>query len=338
MSGQRQPLISVVIPVFNGAAFLAEAIASVLGQSYERFELVIVDNCSDDGTAAIAAEAAQRDGRVRVVTNTRHLPMMANWNAAMAQVSAEAQYVKVLHTDDLLFPECLERMVAVAEAHPEVVVVGAYRLFDGKVDLDGLPFPDTLVPGRAVVRASLRQEIHVFGSPSSTLLRAAAVRAQPAFYNEANIHADTEACYRLLLQGDWGQVHQVLTYTRRHLKQNSTRTRRLDTHRAASLGDLLRYGPQVFDSAEQRAELQRQLDNYYRFLAGARLAGRREVLDYHREALAGLGHPISLRRLVLAVAALLAERALDPRRFTQARRWSQRRAAARRTGLEGHSV
>lgn len=329
MSAANDPLVSVVIPVYNGAAFLAEAVASALNQSYTQLELVIVDNCSDDGTGAIAAEAARRDGRVRVVTNAQHLPMVANWNVAMRQAAPAARYVKVLHCDDLLMPECLARMVAVAEANPSAVIVGAYRLCDGTVDLDGLPYPASLVPGRTVARAALRQEIHVFGSPSSTMLRAEAVRAEPAFYNEANLHADTEACYGLLLRGDWGQVHQVLTYTRRHKAQNSTRTRRIDSHRAARLHGLIHYGAHYFTNDEQQAELERQRDEYYRFLAGARLARDGELLAYHREALAELGVRVSRTRLALATAALVAEKVLDPRRFTQRRRRARKRLAGR---------
>lgn len=327
MSAAEAPFVSVVIPVYNGAAYLAEAIASVLAQDYAPLELVIVDNRSTDGTAAIAAEAARRDGRVRVVTNGQHLPMMANWNTALRQIAPEARYVKVLHTDDLLLPGCLRQMVDAAEAHPSASIVGAYRLRGSKVDLDGVPYPTTLVPGRSVAHAAMRQEIHIFGSPSSLLLRADAVRAEPAFYNEDNPHGDTEACYRLLLRGDWAQVHQVLTYTRHHPLQHSTYTRRIDSHRASRLHDLLRYGPQLLAPDEQRLEVAWHLEEYYRFLAEAILARNSEALAYHHAALARLGHPLQRGRLAWTVAALVAEKALNLRRFTQPRRRARRRIA-----------
>lgn len=327
MSTAELPLVSVVIPVYNGATYLAEAIGSALSQGYANFELVVVDNCSNDGSDGIALTAAGRDRRARVVQNERHLPMMANWNHAMRQIAPAARYVKVLHSDDLLLPECLERMVALAEAHPGVAIVGAYRLCDGEVNLDGLPFPANVVPGRVVGRASLLQQIHVFGSPSSTLLRAEVVRATPDFYNEANPHADTEACYRLLINSDWGQVHQVLTYTRRHPLQNTTRSRGLDSHRAACLHDLLRYGPHFLTSEEQQAELRRQLDDYYRFLARVVIGRRRkpELWRLHASTLASLGFPLRRRRLVGAVAALIIERVIDGRRITG--RYGARRRA-----------
>ena len=57
----------------------------------------------------------------------------------MTEISPDADYVKVVHADDLLFPECLERMVALADRHPNIGLVGAYRLNGTEVDLDALP-------------------------------------------------------------------------------------------------------------------------------------------------------------------------------------------------------
>ena len=67
------PLVSVVTPVYNGAAFVSECIESVLAQTYENWEYVIVDNCSTDGTAEIAAGYASSDPRIRLVANDRFL-------------------------------------------------------------------------------------------------------------------------------------------------------------------------------------------------------------------------------------------------------------------------
>ena len=97
------------------------------------------------------------------------------------ELSAHSQYCKVLHADDWLFPDCLTRMVEVANAHPSVGIVGAYRLCGDHVDLDGLPYPSTVVPGREICRSFLRLTsglggVWVFGSPSSLLIRSDLIR------------------------------------------------------------------------------------------------------------------------------------------------------------------
>jgi glycosyltransferase involved in cell wall biosynthesis len=64
-----KPFVSVVTPVYNGADFLAECIDSVLSQTYDNFEYLIVNNCSTDGTLAIALDYAKKDPRIRVHSN-----------------------------------------------------------------------------------------------------------------------------------------------------------------------------------------------------------------------------------------------------------------------------
>ena len=86
-------------------------------------------------------------------------------------MSPESRYCKVVQADDWIFPECLERMVAVAEAHPSVSIVSAYRLEETDVTLDGLPYPSTVVSGREICRRTLLGELYVFGTPTSLLIR-----------------------------------------------------------------------------------------------------------------------------------------------------------------------
>ena len=128
-----EPLVSVVTPVYNGAAYLAECIESVLRQTHGRFEHVISDNRSTDDSLAIARRYAAEDPRIRVVAHDEHLSHhLASWNRSMRLISDEAAYVKVVHADDWLFDACIERMVALAESHPSVGLVSAYRLDEDK--------------------------------------------------------------------------------------------------------------------------------------------------------------------------------------------------------------
>ena len=213
-----QPLVSVVTPVYNGAEYLVECIDSVVNQTYANWEYVIVDNCSTDDTLAIARRYEARDARIRVVAADVFVGQIENQNRAVREISPESKYTKVLHADDWLFPECLERMADLAENNPTVGVVSAYRLEETRVTLDGLPPSITVLPGREIARSTLLASPYpfLFGSPSSVLIRSDLIRARDPFYNEANPwNEDTEACLESFKVSDFGFVHQVLTFTRR---------------------------------------------------------------------------------------------------------------------------
>ena len=308
------PLVSVVTPVYNGAAYLAECIESVLRQTYRSFEYVISDNRSTDESLAIAQSYAERDERLRVTAHDEHLGLhLASWNRSMREISPDAKYVKVVHADDWLFDTCLERMVALAEEHPNVGLVSAYRLDEDAVSLDGLPKDVSVLPGRAVARSVLLGGPYpeLFGSPTSTLLRADLVRKRERFYFEGNIHADTEACVDVLAESDFGFVHEVLTYTRRHNEAVTAFTRRVGTYVPAYLDVFQRWGPTFLSEDEYDRKL------VVRLLAYGGLLGRRvrswrsrEFRDYHRARLRVLlgrtsGHQL-VRGLGLQVRRSLA--------------------------------
>jgi glycosyltransferase involved in cell wall biosynthesis len=301
VSQQPEPLVSVVTPVYNGAKYLAECIESVLHQTYEKFEYVISDNASTDETLAIARTYAERDPRVRVVPHDLHLAhLIANWNRSMREIAPEAKYVKVVHADDWLFDECLARMVDVAERHPSVGLVSGYRLDEDRVNLDGLPPSTIVLPGRDVARSFLLTGPlpFMFGSPTSVLIRADLVRKREQFYNEGNLHSDSEACLDVLSESDFGFVHQVLTYTRRHNEAMTTSTQRLGTFLPADLGVFQRVGPIFLSRDEYDRKLAVRLVEYGAFLATKpRSWRRREFRDYHRERLRELFGRTSGRQL-----------------------------------------
>ena len=133
------PFVSVVTPVYNTGAYLAEAVRSVLGQTRGDFELIIIDNHSTDDSPAIAARFAEEDRRVRVVKPPRFLEQDENYNFAVEQISAHSSYCKMVQADDWLFPRCLEEQVAVALQDPQIGIVGSYRLVGTLPDGFGLP-------------------------------------------------------------------------------------------------------------------------------------------------------------------------------------------------------
>lgn len=291
------PLVTVITPVYNTEAYLPECIESVLAQTHENWEYVIVDNRSTDRSREIAEEYAKRDERVRVRAHDAHLDMLPNWNRALREVSGESEYCKVLHADDWLYPECLERMVDVGERHPSAGVIGAYRLEEDRVNLDGLPYWVELAPGRDVGRYSLMGGRYLFGSPTALLLRSSLVRAREKFYSEVNLHADTEVCYELLCETDFGFVHQVLTFTRRHNEAATTFANRMKTHVPGKLTVLLKYGAYYLDDDEFDQLLWKLTRHYSRsLLKGAlqlRIVRDSAYREYHRTMIRHLSEQLA---------------------------------------------
>src|SRR4051794_14286223 len=110
--------VSVVTPYFNAAATLEECVRSVLTQSFDDFEYLLVNNCSTDDSQKMAQRFAAVDRRVRLVDNNTFLGQVDNYNAALARISPLSEYCKVVQADDWIFKRCLEEMVALADRDP----------------------------------------------------------------------------------------------------------------------------------------------------------------------------------------------------------------------------
>lgn len=279
------PLVSVVTPVYNGAEYLEECIESVVAQTYPHWEYTVVDNASTDATPEIVERFASRDSRIRHLRFDELVPANVNHNRAFEAISAESEFCKVVQADDWLYHECLERMVGVAARSDEVSLVGAYRLWDREVDLVGLPYTQEVVSGRDVLRQSLLGGPYVTGAPTALLYRARLVRERTPFYEEDLAHADTEAAYWMLTRGDFGYVHQVLTFARRQAGAWMQWADVVSTFVPENLRFLLRYGPEALTEEEFRDRLRLELRRYAWFHVRqvpkpSRLSG--EFIEVHR--------------------------------------------------------
>jgi glycosyltransferase involved in cell wall biosynthesis len=134
------PLVSVGMPVFNCEAFLRQAIDSMLAQSHANLELIISDNASTDGSAAIIAEYASRDPRVRCFLQSRNTG--SAWNHNFVAACARGKYLKWASANDYCDAAMLAACVEVLESEPRAVlcygttclvdeVTGAKQSFDG---------------------------------------------------------------------------------------------------------------------------------------------------------------------------------------------------------------
>lgn len=125
-----KPLVSVILPVFNGEQFLATAIDSVLGQSFENWELIIIDDGSKDSSPFICDSYQNRDERIRVFHQEN-----GGVNAARAKGvdNASGEYLTFLDADDSLYPDALDYMISQFSEGVDLVAFGSK---DGKVTRD----------------------------------------------------------------------------------------------------------------------------------------------------------------------------------------------------------
>ena len=119
------PRVSWLIPVYNGEAFLAEALESVLTQDFTDFEVVVVDDGSTDGTAGILADHAARDPRIKVIAQPNG-GIVSALNTGLARCRGE--FVARMDADDVALPHRLSFQVAWLDAHPGCVLVGGYAV------------------------------------------------------------------------------------------------------------------------------------------------------------------------------------------------------------------
>jgi glycosyltransferase involved in cell wall biosynthesis len=310
------PRVSVVTPFHNTAPYLAECITSVLAQSHADFEYILVDNHSSDGGGEIAARHAARDRRLRVVRPPAFLDQVPNYNFALRQIARDTRYCKIVQADDTIFPRCLTELVALAEAHPSIGVVSAYRMFGAEVQPTGLAHTRTFLTGRAACRVVLKDEIYLFGSPTTVMFRADLVRGRDPFYAEGRLFEDAEVCFDLLADHDFGFVHQVLSFTRTDNDSLWRGMRAYNGWLLARRNQLAQYGRR-FLAPDEFDELWRRRERHYRsFLAQAWLERRDDGFwAFHRKGLATVGDTIDRKALLRDVARVAARTALSPSRL-----------------------
>ena len=284
------PLVSIATPVYNCEKYVKECIDSILNQTYQNWEYVIVDNCSTDRSLEIIRECAGDDPRIRIIVNDVLLKPLPNHNSMLRKISDKSRYCKIVHSDDWLFPECIEKMVSLAEQYPNVGIVGSYRLVGEKVKSVGLPYTRSVIPGAEMARMNLLDGPYTFGSPTALLLRSDLIRARHPFYNESHPSADTEVCYDLLQNCDFGFVHQVLPFERVHPESISSGNLQLNTDIANLLVLFKKYGPIFLTEEEYSRIFSKKLREYYRFL-GSRIINLndKKFWKFHSEALARIG-------------------------------------------------
>lgn len=117
------PKVSVIMSVYNGKSYLPEAIESILHQTFDDFEFIIVDDGSTDGSSGIPDSYSKKDSRIKIIRNNRNIGLTRSLNNALRTASGE--YIARMDADDISSRDRLEKQVAFLDGNPEFVIVGS---------------------------------------------------------------------------------------------------------------------------------------------------------------------------------------------------------------------
>jgi glycosyltransferase involved in cell wall biosynthesis len=269
------PLVSVLLAAHDDAAFLGEAIDSVLGQSLRDLELIVVDDASTDETPALLD--AIPDERLRVVRNEEQSGLAASLNRALDL--AGGQYVARLDADDVALPERLERQVERLRAEPRCAVVGT-AIVD--LDGDGRPSVTHVLPGGAT---QLRWHA-LFSSPffhptvlvDREVLDVHGLRYDPEYLESE----DYDLWTRLFAFADGANLKVPLVLKRVHAGQASRSRSDLQEsfQRRVALREIARVAPEVDAEAAWRVGARKPGGSRRAFVALLRAFERRYGGDW----------------------------------------------------------
>lgn len=173
MQAGNKPFLSILMTSYNREKYIGEAIQSVLNSSYQQWELIIVDDKSNDQTVEIAQAFSLQDNRIKVYVNERNLGDYPNRNHSASY--AKGKYLKYLDADDIIYPHSLEIMVEAMENFPEA----GFGLSYNNIDPDQ-PFPFMLRSEEAVRFHFFKKNIFYIG-PSASIIRKSAFEELSGF-------------------------------------------------------------------------------------------------------------------------------------------------------------
>lgn len=246
----KVPLVSICLPVYNGARYLEVAIESALKQTVDDIELVIGDDGSLDGSLQIIQKYLE-DQRIVFFRNPRRLGLFANYNECIKR--AGAPLIKLFAQDDLLAPHAVARMKSVMEEQEDIALVSVARRW---IDCNGTPIEppprvqpdrDFRLSSRRLIADTLSNVVNWAGVPTSVMFRRSAAGA--GFDCRFRQIGDQEYFYRLLENGDYYFISEPLCDHRLHSASATSRNTPL-----SSLFDLVLIGHLYCDVLEESGE------------------------------------------------------------------------------------
>jgi len=222
------PLVSICLPVYNGAQFLEGAIASILNTTYPHLEVIVSDDNSTDNSVELIKQANLPN--LKLFTHPRY-GLAENWNYCLLQ--ARGEYIKFLFQDDLLDPTCIEKMVTVAETDDNIGLVFTPRHLLSETTLNPKHFPTTLHTGWSNLQfiqtglllladANLFNHPHnKIGEPTCTLIRKSVFQTVGNFDSDFHQYLDLEMWYRIMSYYDIAFINHPLVSFQIHANQQT---------------------------------------------------------------------------------------------------------------------
>lgn len=207
----KPPLVSVVVPIYNGAEYLEQCLVSVLKSTYSHFEIIIIDDGSTDTSKQIINKYVVNDARIRAIFNKSNIGLSKSLNKAIR--CAKGKYIARVNQDDVIDPKRIELQAKYMSSHKNTVCLGTYAEYiDENSNKLGrvisLPTDDR----------SLRNKwkyTSPFADPTVMYVRAAAIRA--GLYDSGYWPADdSQFWYRIGQYGKLVNLPKILTKIRIH--------------------------------------------------------------------------------------------------------------------------
>jgi glycosyltransferase involved in cell wall biosynthesis len=214
--------VSVVLPVFNGEAFVEDAVESILTQSMRDFELLVINDGSTDNTQEIIARLALNDSRIRLINHSKNAGLIASLNEGLEL--AQAKYVARLDADDIAHPKRFELQLKLLEESQQVIVCGSYiRLFGNRNGVKKYPTTNEELKSSLLFFCPLAHP--------SVMFRKKAVE-KIGYENGFEFAEDYRLWSRLINEGDFAMIPQPLlsyrtsesqiSHTKRLLQQKNS--------------------------------------------------------------------------------------------------------------------
>lgn len=216
---RNAPMVSIGLPVYNGDNYLAQAIQSIINQTFRDFELILSDNASTDETAAICLHWAKKDSRIRYIQNEQNLGAIPNFNQLVEM--AKGKYFKWAAHDDVLAPTYLAKCVEILETNPTVVLCCTKVQIIDEFNKKQIPYkhePKKLIANKPShrFRELIKNDLdcyEIFG-----VIRKEVLAQTPLF--GAYVAADRILRAELGLYGSFYEVKERLFFSRDHAERS----------------------------------------------------------------------------------------------------------------------
>lgn len=247
------PKISVCIPTYNGATYLSDCLDSVVKQTFQNMEILVVDDGSSDESVAIAQRYVRVDRRVRVIANKRHVGLVENWNRCVDLANGE--WIKFVFQDDRIEPSCISRMVNASRAGVDLVVVrrildfeqgtpeSVQELYANHLAKHNLArhFSDcSYISSQAFAKLVLEIPYgNCLGEPTATMIRRSAFTKYGHFNSNLVSLCDWEYFARVAVNTGLCYLNEPLAYFRIHSRARSAEIREQRSFWIATLDPLI---------------------------------------------------------------------------------------------------